>query len=79
MKTPHLVCVLEGSGDPIFSTNSFDYKLAEGDLFTHTVGGVTTAYRVESAVLEVESMTGDPEVTSTWTTFVLRVTASVVP
>ena len=79
MKTPHLVCVLEGSGELIFSTNTFDYRLAEGDLFTHTVGGVTTKYKVESAVLEVESMTGDPEVTSNWMTFVLRVTASVVP
>ena len=55
MKTPHLVCVLEGSGEPIFSTHTFDYRLAEGDLFRHTAGGVTTTYKVENAVLEAVS------------------------
>ncbi len=79
MAYPHLVCVLEGTDDLILRINSFDYKLAEGDNFQHTIDGVTTTYLVESAVLEVESLVGDPEATSTWTTLVLRVTASIVP
>ena len=57
MAVPHLVCVLAGSGDPIFSASNIDYRFVEGDLFQHTTAGVTT----------------------TWTQFVLRVTASVVP
>ncbi len=79
MKRTHLVCVLEGSGEPIFSVKTFEHKMAMDDLFRHTVGGVTTNYKVESAVLEVEDHIGNPEVTSTWITFVQRVTASVVP
>ena len=79
MAQPHLVCVLEGSSDPVFRIDSFDYKIIEGDFIQHTVGGVTTNYLVERAVLEVETKTGDPEVTSNWTTVVLRVSVSVVP
>ena len=79
MKRPHLSCVLEGSGALIFEANSIDYRLVEGDIFKHTVGGVATDYKVESVVLEVESLSGDPETTSSWTTFNQRVTASVVP
>lgn len=78
MDRPHLICVLEGSGDPIFSVHGLDYKMAEGDLFQHTVGGVATSYKVESVILDVESKTGNPEITSNWTTLVQRVTASVV-
>ena len=70
--------MLEGTGDQIFRVDSFDYRIAEDDLIQHTVGGVTTDYKVKSAVLEVETMTGDPEATSNWTTLVLRVTAAVV-
>ena len=77
MKIPHVVVVLEGSEDPIFSINSFDHKFVKDDFFTHTVGGVTNTYKVKEVILEVESRTGDPEITSNWTTFVLRVTASL--
>ncbi len=79
MAYPHLICVLQDTGDPILRIDSFDYKLAEGDTFQHTTGGASTTYLVESAVLEMESKVGDPEATSTWTTLVLRVTASIVP
>ena len=79
MNRPHLVCVLAGSGDPIFTVHGLDHKMAKDDEFRHTVGGVTTTYKVETAILDVESMTGNPEITSKWTTLVLRVTASVVP
>ncbi len=79
MGRPHIDCVLQGSGDPIFRATNLDYRLAEGDLIQHTVGGVTTNYKVESAVLEVEEMSGDPETTTTWAQYVLRVTASIVP
>ncbi len=64
MSRPHIDCVLQGSGDPIFRAANLDYQLAEGDLLQHTVGGVTAKYKVESAVLEVESMAGDPATTS---------------
>ncbi len=79
MSRPHIDCVLQGSGDPIFRAANLDYQLVEGGLFRHTVGGVTTNYKVESAVLEVEAMTGDPETTTAWKQYVLRVIASIVP
>ena len=79
MAIPPLVCVLEGSGDPIFSAINLDHRFIEGDRFKHTTGGVTTQYRVESAILDVVAMVGDPATTTTWTQFVLRVTVSVVP
>jgi hypothetical protein len=79
MKRPHLICVLEVSEALIFEANSIDYRLVEGDTFKHTVGGVTTEYKVEGVVLEVESLTGNPVTTSSWTTFKQRVTASIVP
>ncbi len=76
MKDPHIVCVLQGSGTPIFSVNSFDYKLTEGDLFKHTVEGVSTTYKVESAILDINEMSSD---TANWTRFILRITASIPP
>jgi hypothetical protein len=79
MAVPDLVCVMEGSGALIFKTNSFDHSVREGDLFNHTVEGITTRYRVESAVLDVESHVGDPHAANQWTTIVQRVTASIVP
>ncbi len=78
MSSPHLVCVLEGTGEPIFSSHTFDHRMQEGDLFQYTTGGAATSYKVESVVLEVESKTGDTEATTHWTTFVQRVTASIV-
>ena len=78
MAIPPLVCVLEGSGDTVFSATNLDHRFIEGDFFQHTTGGVTTKYRVESADLEVESMVGDPATTTTWTQYVLRVIVSVV-
>ncbi len=79
MALPHLVCVLDGSGEPIFSAANLDHRFAEGDLIEHTTAGVTIKYKVESAVLDVESMVGDPDTTTTWTQFVLRVSVSIVP
>lgn len=79
MARPHLVCVLAGSGEPILLADNLDYRFTEGDLFEHTTGGETTKYKVESVVLEIESMVGDPATTTVWAQYVLRVTASVVP
>ncbi len=79
MAHPHLVCVLEDSGDPVFMIKSFDHKIVRGDLIQHTVGGIATDYRVESVVLAVGTQTGDPEVTSSWTTLELRVGVGLAP
>ncbi len=78
MYDPHLICVLEVSGDPIFRIDTFGHQLHEGDIFQHTVGGVATQYKVEKSVLEVESRDVDPEAKA-WITVTQRVTASVVP
>ncbi len=78
MKNPHVVCLNEATGALIFSVKSFDYRLSEGDLFNHISGGTTTKYKVETAVLEVNSRVGAVEPTR-WTEFVLRLTATVIP
>lgn len=79
MGRPHVAVIRHDNGDPIFFVRNLDHRFAEGDLFNHTVDGVTTNYKVESAVLEVESMVGHPTTTTAWMQFVLRVTASIVP
>lgn len=79
MGRPRIDCVLEGSGDPLFRADNLDYKLAEGDLFRLTVDGVTTAYKVETAILEMEAMVGGPDTTTAWIQYSIQVTASVVP
>ncbi len=79
MSVPNIVCTLEASGALIWQKNSFDHAVREGDLIDHTVGGITTRYKVESAVLDVESHQGDPHVTNQWTSVVRRITVSVVP
>ena len=78
MYDPHLICVLDVSGDLIFRIDTFGHQLHEGDFFQHTIGGVMTQYKVEKSVLEVETRDTDPEAKS-WITVVQRVTASVVP
>lgn len=78
MAVPRLVCVLAGSGDPLFSAINLDHRFSKDDALKYTTGGVTTEYKVESAVLDIESMVGDPATTTTWTQFVMRITVSVV-
>lgn len=79
MAVPDLVCVLEGSGALIFRANSCDHSLSVSDLFDHTVGGVTTRYKVETALLDVVSTQGDPHAANKSTNVVQRVTASIIP
>ncbi len=80
MYDPHLVCVLDVSGDSIFRIDTFGHQLRKDDLFQYTVGGVTTSYKVEKSTLEVESREPSPEANSVpWITVVQRVVASIVP
>ncbi len=76
-----LVCVREDTGAPILTIGDYGHKMAVGDLFDHTVEGVTTSYKVESSVMDIETHEGQGMGADggKWMTLTQRITASVVP